>query len=74
MNMVKEAAPALSSVTGKALELGKKIMPPEQFVRGAVGGIAGFLGAIAPPLLTVALMGMGLKIVVTGKKPPILGQ
>lgn len=73
MTLAKEAAPALSNVAGKALELGKTIMPPEQFVRGAVGGIAGFLGAIAPPLLTVALMGMGLKMVVTGQKPKVLG-
>lgn len=50
----------------------KNVIPPD-FAANAVGGIAKFLGTIAPPLLTLAIAGMGLQMIVTGKKPKILG-
>jgi|GEM_PF-7099901 hypothetical protein len=49
------------------------VIPPADFAANAIGGITRFLGTIAPPLLTLAIAGMGLQMIVTGKKPKILG-
>ena len=41
---------------------------PVVFATQSVGRIFNFVGTIAPPLLTLAIAGMGLKIL-TGKNP-----
>ncbi len=48
------------------------IMAPAQFAANSVGKIAGFLGTLAGPLLTLALAGMGLQMIMTGEKPKFL--
>ncbi len=48
------------------------MMAPAQFAANSVGKIAGFLGALAGPVLTLALAGMGLKMIITGEKPKFL--
>ena len=53
--------------------MAKNFVPPAQFAQAAVGNILSFAGAIAPPLLMFAIAGMGLKTIITGKKPKILG-
>lgn len=46
---------------------------PMDFAANRVGQIAGFLGGIAAPVLQLALMGMGMQMIIQGKKPKILG-
>jgi hypothetical protein len=63
----------VSKAAGAGLEMAKNFVPPAQFAQAAVGNILSFAGAIAPPLLMFAIAGMGLKTIITGKKPKILG-
>ncbi len=68
-------APALSNAP---------MMSPEQFATSRVNNISGFFGNIlkpfgglVPAFLTIAalaLMWQGMKMIITGKKPEILGK
>ncbi|MFA5799827.1 MAG: hypothetical protein WC840_02605 [Candidatus Peribacteraceae bacterium] len=44
---------------------------PALFAANQIGHIAGFLAVIAGPLLTLAIAGMGLQMIITGDKPKL---
>ncbi len=44
-------------------------MAPSQFAASRVSGITGFLGSLIAPVATLALVGIGFKMIVTGEPP-----
>jgi hypothetical protein len=44
-------------------------MAPAEFAASRVGGITSFLGSLIAPVATLALVGIGFKMVVTGEPP-----
>jgi hypothetical protein len=64
----------IPSASPESIALPGAPMPsPAEFAANRVGQIGSFLGGIAAPLLQLGLMGLGIQMIVTGKKPKILG-